>query len=152
VPSGIIKTNHGNVILSRRSAKDDLGHGFHGRKLATLTAVPAILGRGAYLGEFPDFSGKPLMNRYWGAKVKVDNNEEFVIVRARQAEGCDQRFYLHEIYTEDEIKKEIPLNVEEMTLLDQGIRSDLQAFPTEVEGNQDHRSSAARYTSKGIFF
>ena len=52
-----------------------------------------------------DKDGKAIMNYYFAAKIKIDDNWKKLFVRPREKSGHKNKFYVHEIYTEDEIKK-----------------------------------------------
>ena len=58
-----------------------------------------------YLGEAKDKDGKPVMNFYFAGKVIIGGNEKIVFVRTRQSKGRANRFYVYEVFTEDEITK-----------------------------------------------
>jgi hypothetical protein len=40
----------------------------------------------------------------FGAPIQLDKNRQIVFVRVRQAPGISAQFYVHEVFTEDEIK------------------------------------------------
>lgn len=101
-----IKTEIGNIIFNKKTVKEDLSHGFGQTKLDTLTAVKDVLGKGTYLGYEKDFDGKPIDNHYFAGKIKYGNEEKIVFCRVREATGDTKRFYVHEVFTEDELKKE----------------------------------------------
>ena len=56
-------------------------------------------------GSEADKDGKPIVNYYFAGKVNIDDVEKIVFVRTRKSEGRANRFYVHEIFTEDEIAK-----------------------------------------------
>ena len=45
------------------------------------------------------------MNFYFAGKVIIGGNEKIVFVRTRQSKGRANRFYVYEVFTEDEITK-----------------------------------------------
>jgi hypothetical protein len=71
-----------------------------------LPAIRSVLEKGAYLGKFRDIQSKDLYNFFFAAPIRINEKDNIVFVRIRQADGDKKRFYVHEVYTEDEIKKE----------------------------------------------
>jgi len=51
-----------------------------------------------------DKDGKPINNFYFTAKVRIGGEDKIVFVRTRMPKESDNRFYVHEVFTEDEIK------------------------------------------------
>ena len=110
--NGISKANTiiGEVDINRKSADRDMHHGDLADKylkLQTLPAVKEILEKGTYLGFEPGFDtiNKNIDNHYFAAKIKYGNDEKIVFCRVRENHGDKSRFYVHEVFTEDEIKK-----------------------------------------------
>lgn len=52
-----------------------------------------------------DKDGKPIVNYYFAGKVNIGDVEKIVFVRTRKSDGRANRFYVHEVFTEDEIAK-----------------------------------------------
>ena len=52
-----------------------------------------------------DKDGKPIINYYFAGKVKIGDNDKIVFVRTRKNAGRANRFYVHEVFTEEEIIK-----------------------------------------------
>lgn len=49
---------------------------------------------------------RPINNNYFVAKVKIGDAEKIVFVRTRLAAGTSKnRFYVHEVFTQEEIEK-----------------------------------------------
>ena len=103
--SGEYETKAGTVVVDEQSAKESLSHTIYQNKLDAFQAIPDILTRGAYLGGAMDKDGKPIDNFYFAAKVRIGAEDKIVFVRTRMPKGSDNRFYVHEVFTEDEIKK-----------------------------------------------
>lgn len=74
-------------------------------KLDAIQALELILKNGEYLGAMGDKDGKPIENHYFAASVKIGNANTIVLVRTRKTEGKPNRFYVHEVFTEEEIKE-----------------------------------------------
>lgn len=100
-----VKTLIGDVIVNAACIKNSFGHGFSQAKLDAVPAIVPTLENGAYLGALPDKDGKPITNHYFTGRVKLGADEKVIFARVRKAEGDQNRFYVHEIFTEDEIKK-----------------------------------------------
>lgn len=104
-PQGTVKTIIGDVEITRRGIRDDFSHVAFPDKLAVLPAIKAVLEIGAYLGEMQDLNGKNIMNYYFAAPVDIDGNNKIVFIRVRKKGTGLRRFYVHDIYTLDDIKK-----------------------------------------------
>ena len=104
------RTEIGNVAITKRSIKDSLSHGYSQDKLDSISTIKDVLEKGTYLGYEPDSIGATLNNHYFAAKVHFEDGDKIVFCRVHEAEGDDiNRFYVHEVFTEDEIKKESSL-------------------------------------------
>lgn len=114
-PQGNAYTDIGEVIINDKSVVRDMHHGDlqdKYLKLQTLPAVRDILERGVYLGYEKDMNGKPIDNHYFAGKIKYGSEEKIIFCRVRENSGSESRFYVHEVFTEDEIKKanHVPTN------------------------------------------
>lgn len=108
-PQGNAKSVIGDVLINEKSVDKDLRHGDKNDlylKLQTLPIVKDILENGTYLGYEKDFDGKTIDNHYFAGKIKYGNEEKIIFCRVRDAAGDTNRFYVHEVFTEDELKKE----------------------------------------------
>ena len=104
------KTEIGDIAITKRTIKDSLAHGFSQDKLDAIPAIKDVLEKGTYLGYEPDSDGATVNNHYFAAKVHFEDGDKIVFCRVHEAEGDDiNRFYVHEVFTEDEIKKESSL-------------------------------------------
>ena len=59
-----------------------------------------------------DLFGLPEKNYYFAAPVDLDNDRKILFVRVKQKENKNKRFYVHEVFTKDEIKNALPLEQE----------------------------------------
>ena len=106
-----IKTKIGYVLFNGNTIQDSLAHGYGPDKLDSIPAIKDILERGKYLGYEKDHHGATIINHYFAGKISFERKEEkIVFCRVREAEGdqAGKRFYVHEIFTEDEINKGLP--------------------------------------------
>ena len=109
-PQGNAQTIIGEIIINNKSVYRDLHHGAKENlymKLQTLPSVKEVLENGTYLGYEPGFeeNNKDIDNHYFAGKIKYGDDEKIVFCRVREADGDTERFYVHEVFTEDEIKK-----------------------------------------------
>ncbi len=102
--AGTVHTEIGDVVVDANAITDSLSHSMYQNKLDAVQAIVPVLQNGEYLGSLPDKDGKSINNNYFAAKVKIGGIEKVVFVRTRQATGRDNRFYVHEVYTLDEIE------------------------------------------------
>ena len=102
-----VKTAIGEVVLDERTVKNSLSHGFSQEKLDAVQAISSVLANGIYIGMEADYDGKPIDNYYFAGRVDFDGEERIVFCRVRQATRGEsiKRFYVHEVFTEEEIKK-----------------------------------------------
>lgn len=115
-PQGDARTVIGSIIINNRSVKNDMYHGNYSDKydkLQTLPAIKSVLEKGSYLGYIRDFNGDSINNHYFAGKIKYGNDEKLIFCRVRSViNQTENRFYVHEVFTEDEIKNEIKEEIE----------------------------------------
>ena len=99
------KTEIGDVEVDANAIQDSLSHSMYQNKLDAVQAIVPVLEKGSYLGMLPDKDGKPIENHYFAGRVRIGENEKIVFVRTRQAKGTSNRFYVHEVFTQEEIEK-----------------------------------------------
>ncbi|MDR0466140.1 MAG: hypothetical protein LBH94_02150, partial [Deltaproteobacteria bacterium] len=93
------------VEVTQTGIQDSFGHTIYTNKLAALHAVQSVIQNGAYLGHMADLEGKAIENYYFSAPVEIDGTRKIVFARVREVEGNPASFYVHEVFTEDEIEK-----------------------------------------------
>ena len=103
--TGTFDTEIGPVNVDANAIKQSLSHSLYQNKLDATQAIGDVLTKDVYLGNAPDKDGKTIENYYFAAKVKIGDADKIVFIRSRKAEGMPNRFYVHEVFTEDEIKK-----------------------------------------------
>ncbi|MDR3113793.1 MAG: hypothetical protein LBU09_05395, partial [Endomicrobium sp.] len=94
-----------DVVFTKDGIKDSFGHTRYPNKVYVLPALKDIIEKGAYLGKMADLDGKRIDNYYFGVPVEIDGKRKIVFVRVRKAAGDTERFYIHEIFTDDEIEE-----------------------------------------------
>ena len=99
------KTEIGDVEVDANAIQDSLSHSMYQNKLDAVQAIVPVLEKGSYLGMLPDKDGNPIENHYFAGRVRIGENEKIVFVRTRQAKGTSNRFYVHEVFTQEEIEK-----------------------------------------------
>ena len=103
------KTIIGNVIINKKSVVRDMHHGEPSDKyikLQTLPAIKSVLEKGVYIGYEKDFNGENIDNHYFAGKVQYGDEDKIIFCRVRETAGDTNRFYVHEVFTDEEIKKE----------------------------------------------
>jgi hypothetical protein len=93
-------------IMITPGIKDSFGHDTkYPNKVYVLPALKDVIERGAYIGHAPDAKGVTIENYYWAAPVDIDGDKKIVFIRTRKADGDPRnKLYVHEVFTEDEIK------------------------------------------------
>jgi hypothetical protein len=109
-PIGIVATEIGNVEVTKGGIKNSFGHTNYKNKVTVLPAIKPILERGVYIGNAPDWNGNQIQNYYFAAPIKLDKKRKIVFIRIREKGGYPKLLYVHEVFTEDEIKKAENLN------------------------------------------
>jgi hypothetical protein len=96
-----------DIEANENSIQNSFGgrHSKYPNKVFVLPALKSVIERGAYLGRQTDLDGKPIVNYYFAAPVELDENPKIVFVRVRETEGDTKRLYVHEVFTEEDIKK-----------------------------------------------
>lgn len=102
-----VQTVIGEIDVDENGVADSLSHSMYQNKLDAIQAIVPVLQQGKYIGSKKDKDGKPIDNHYFVARVKIGDENKIVFVRVRKAAGTPNRFYVHEVYTDDDIKKSI---------------------------------------------
>ena len=153
--SGSINTEIGAVNFDTNAIGDSLSHSLYQNKLDAIPAIKPILEKGTYLGNLRDFSGKPINNFYFAGLVNFEGDKKIVFVRTRQAEGRNNRFYVHEVFTEDDIIRRPEINFDEGSRMQTGARqnfSDLyrNIIRPHLSVNSSLKQLVARYAKRGL--
>ena len=98
-----ILTAIGDVVLDERTIQNSMSHGFGKDKIDAIQAIPDVLQHGEYLGEYADINGATVNNHYFAGKVKIGDEEKIVFCRVKAPEGTEKRFYVHEVFSEEQI-------------------------------------------------
>lgn len=117
---GNANTLIGEVVINGKSVERDLHHGDEQDKYLKLQTIPSVkdvLEKGTYLGYEKDFNGKPIDNHYFAGKINYGGEEKIIFCRVRENNGDKNRFYVHEVFTEEEIKKEVAKRTSSPSLL-----------------------------------
>jgi len=112
-PIGTVETVIGDVEVTPEGIHDSFWHTHYQNKVFVLPAIKAILQKGAFLSELDDFNPKNnIKNYYFAAPVELDGERKFVFVRVQQIEKGSKDFYVHEVFTEDEVRTATTLQEE----------------------------------------
>lgn len=98
-----VMTRFGEVEINRASIKDSLGHRFSQKKLDAITSLPDGMKVAAFIGEAQDFGGADLYNGYFCYPMMYQGERQVVFCRVRRDMNSN-KLYVHEVFTEDEIK------------------------------------------------
>lgn len=91
----------GDILLNRKSVKDDIAHGIGRKKAISFAAVPDVLEKGKVLDFQKNWKGRKKDTAVIGAPVRITDGPyagdyyELAVVTV----GEDNRMYLHEVYT-----------------------------------------------------
>lgn len=92
----------GSVMLDRKGAKSDLGHGMGRKKAASFAAVPDVLARGYVVDYQENWKGRGYDTAVVAAPVQI-GDEECLMGIVLNRNSPKNRFYVHEVLTtEDE--------------------------------------------------
>ncbi|MDR0731047.1 MAG: hypothetical protein LBF63_05205, partial [Treponema sp.] len=112
-PIGTVETVIGNVEVDPHGIHNSMSHTHYANKVFVLSAIKPILEDGAFLSELDDFNPDTgIKNYYFAAPVNLDNERKIVFIRVRETPGNNKRFYVHEVFTEDEVRAAAPLQDE----------------------------------------
>lgn len=100
-----VQTVIGKVEIPENSASESLSHTMYQNKLDAFQAIEAVLRDGVYIGSKGNFDGETNTNYYFAGNVSFEGEEKIVFVRTKHARGGENTFYVHEVFTEEEIKK-----------------------------------------------
>lgn len=71
-----------------------------------MPAIKSVLEKGVYIGYEKDFNGENIDNHYFAGKVQYGDEDKIIFCRVRETAGDTNRFYVHEVFTDEEIKEE----------------------------------------------
>ena len=104
-PQGTAHTNIGDIDINQSSLDHSFEHSTYEDKIHVIPALKTVLESGTYLGVMKDADGKRINNHYFAAPVKIDEETKIVFIRVRETAGDKSRFYIHDVFTSDEIEK-----------------------------------------------
>ena len=95
----------GDVVFGRSGVKASFEHRIYQNKLDALPAIPAVIEKGKIIDISRDFDGKPIKNTLIAAPIQIGEKAGILAVRLRLVKGNDNKFYVHDIYLINELKK-----------------------------------------------
>lgn len=95
----ITRKGFGDVIIDRRSVKNDVAHGIGRAKAATFAAVPDVIANGIQIDYQPNWKGRGADSYIFAAPVEIGGKK--VYVGTVVLKDADNRFYLHEVVDEN---------------------------------------------------
>ncbi len=101
-----VDTEIGGLVINKKSISDSLAHGFSQAKLDAIpTIIPAFKNKKAvYIGSSDDINGDPIVDNYFAYPIKYKDTGKYVFCRTREDQNT-HRLYIHEVITEDDIRK-----------------------------------------------
>ena len=110
-------TEVGSITFDGKSVKDSLEHfPFTPAKYDALFSIPQGFPSAVYLGTMDDFDGNTITNHYFAYPAVYDGHRQIVFCRAR--ENADRSaLYIHDIFTEEDIKEEASVLPPDITAL-----------------------------------
>ena len=121
-----IQTEIGKVEVDKNTIKNTLNHKRYPTKYDTIVALKPLLQHGFYLGNMKDLDGEgDLNNHYFAGKVKIDGQEKYLFCRVKESIGQgSKRFYVHSVFSEDDLKNKEPPSKAGVDLSNQLSRGD----------------------------
>ncbi len=105
-----IKTEIGDVEFTEKSVETSLQHGNSEEKIAALPVVKDVLEKGVYLGRAADYTENDnninRVNYFIAGRVNIDGKNKIIFLRIRHPRGSNKRLYIHDIFTDADIKKD----------------------------------------------
>ena len=98
-------TEIGDVVIDVNSMQNSMSHSRYNNKLAVLPILKDAMEKGEYLGSLPDWARERWSDHYFATKVRIGNDDKILFIRVLEPEGIRRSLYVHEIYTDDELKK-----------------------------------------------
>lgn len=98
----VMRPGFGEVLISKRGAKDSMAHGYGEKKKVSFAAVPDVIRDGVQIDFQAEWKGRPVDSYIFAGEVLVDGEVHdmgVVVLKSPQ----NSRFYLHEIM---EMKKD----------------------------------------------
>jgi hypothetical protein len=140
-PIGNVETVIGDVEVAPKGIDDSFWHTHYKNKVFVLPAIKAILQEGAFLSELDDFNPENnIRNYYFAAPVALDGERKIVFIRVQQIEEGSKKFYVHEVFTEDEVRAAAPLQ-EEIDKRKTGSGPNTDSFPVNKPGSGTYAAS-----------
>lgn len=102
IGGSVTRPGFGEVLISKRGAKDSMAHGYGEKKKVSFAAVPDVIRDGVQIDFQTKWKGRPVDSYIFAGEVLVDGEVHdmgVVVLKSPQ----NSRFYLHEIM---EIKKD----------------------------------------------
>ena len=115
------------VVFDESTVNDTFSHLKYPNKFDTIPVIRDILKNGAFLGDLGDLDGHNLVNLYWGGTVLLNGEKKVIFVRARRPFKQATKFYVHDVFTEEDIKKYPPLAAAELEAFDRSGAGSLNA-------------------------
>ena len=98
----IYRPGIGDIFLTKKGIRNDIGHGIGREKISAFLAVPEILTQGKVLRISPNWKGRGYRSFVIGAPIEIGGERYVAIAVVNEAEDINHKtthgkFYLHEV-------------------------------------------------------
>ncbi|MCL2174471.1 MAG: hypothetical protein FWB73_00350 [Treponema sp.] len=97
----------GEAVFNKAGVKTSFEHRIYQNKLDALPAISAVIKLGKVIDISNDFDGNQIKNTFIAAPIQIGNRKEILVVRLRMVKGQDNKFYTHDIFTVNNLFKNI---------------------------------------------
>lgn len=97
----------GDIVLDRRSVKDDISHGIGRKKAVAFAAVPDVLRDGKVIDFQEDWKGRGYQTAVVSAPIYIGEEKYFVGAVVSRNDG-ETRFYVHEVLAVEQKEGQAP--------------------------------------------
>lgn len=96
----------GKIAVTKSSISESFAHSSYDAKLNVVPFLKELLETSVYAGTLPDFHGKDEQNYYFVSRIQQECKDKLVFFRIKEKSNRGKSFYVHDIYTEDQIKNQ----------------------------------------------
>jgi hypothetical protein len=100
----VYREDIGSIVFNKTGLKNSLAHGMYPKKIDTIPAISAVIEKGKIIDVSNDFDGRAITNILLAAPIQIDDEKAILLIRIRKHKGAENKFYIHDVYTIDDIK------------------------------------------------
>jgi len=101
-----VEKQMGKIAVTKSSISESFAHSSYDAKLNVVPFLKELLETSVYAGTLPDFHGKDEQNYYFVSRIQQECKDKLVFFRIKEKSNRGKSFYVHDIYTEDQIKNQ----------------------------------------------